>query len=373
MNHHSSHLIFVLVWSLTVGTSAAQIPEPSEEADGLVHVMLTLENQAISLYYEPALSDDNPVLTGTSGTRARIGTFEAHRALRIGSLAFDPDVPLPEPPAEGDAPPETPTHELWLVHETEGWELEAHHSQTGDVNIVALSHRENGASDGPFSASLHATGTEEGRLSLRWGPHSWQADFRFDEVPPAPSRPRVSGRNAAPRTSESDTSGFSRGVTLAERNETALALPDGRQITMLFWKSVDVEDEDYGRLGDTEEGRVVPFVRAAPLRIKSDVGLIFDGTELPTGNLAPGYAGAYGIWLRQGGSGWQFVFNNEPDSWGTQHDTEFDVVAVDVDYVRTDRSFRPLGVTLVPTAADTGRIVVHWGPHEWSADFSVTR
>ncbi|MDE2905602.1 MAG: SUMF1/EgtB/PvdO family nonheme iron enzyme, partial [Acidobacteriota bacterium] len=36
-------------------------------------------------------------------------------------------------------------------------------------------------------------------------------------------------------------------------------------------------------------------------------------------------------------------------------------------------SFRPLGATLVPTGDDRGRLVVHWGPHEWAADFTVVR
>ena len=275
MNHHSPNLILVLVWSLTVATVAAQTPEPSNEADGLVHVMLTLENQAISLAYEPDLSDDEPVLAGAPGTRARVGTLEAHRALRIGSLAFDTDAPPPEPPAEGEAPPEPPTHELWLVRGAQGWELEAHHSETDDIDIIPLSHREIGASDRPFSASLHATGTEEGRLELRWGRHTWQADFRFDELPPSPRRPRVSGRNAAPRTPESDTRGFSRAVTLAERNETALVLPDGRQITMLYWKGCGCRRRGLRAAGRYGRRRSCRWCALPPLRIKSDVGLRF--------------------------------------------------------------------------------------------------
>ena len=160
---------------------------------------------------------------------------------------------------------------------------------------------------------------------------------------------------------------------LNERNETALVLPDGARISMLYWKGIDVEDEDYPTLAETPDGAVVEMIRAPVLRLKSDVSLRFGDADVPTGNLAPGFAGAYGVWLRKAGAGWRFVFNHEPDSWGTQHDPDFDAGETTVEYSRAAGSFRPLGATLVPTGDDRGRLVVHWGPHEWAADFTVVR
>ena len=92
---------------------------------------------------------------------------------------------------------------------------------------------------------------------------------------------------------------------------------------------------------------------------------------MPTGNLAQGFAGAYGLWLKKASDGWRLVFNDEADSWGTQHDPSFDAAEIDMVYARRDGSFRPLAVTLVPTGAERGRLVIHWGPHEWAADFVV--
>ena len=135
---------------------------------------------------------------------------------------------------------------------------------------------------------------------------------------------------------------------LAERNETAVVLADGSRISVLFYKGVDVEDEDYGRLSGTAEGDVVQLIRAAPPRLKTDVTLRFGQTAVPTGNLAAGFAGLYAVWLRRVDGGWRLVFNNEADSWGTQYDSAFDAAEVDAEYSRVDGSFRPLGVTLVP-------------------------
>jgi DUF2911 family protein len=79
----------------------------------------------------------------------------------------------------------------------------------------------------------------------------------------------------------------------------------------------------------------------------------------------------YGIWLKRVGSGWHLVFNNEPDAWGSQHDRKFDVAEIELTHSQGAEASRPFGVALEPIAADRGRLVILWGPHEWSADFVV--
>ena len=391
-------------WCLTAAVAGAQTPEPSHEADGLVHASLTLEVQGIDVAFPPDLRASHHayqwLLSGTVGSRVRVGTLDAHRAVRLGTLAPDIDaieaeiaatVAARQAEAEGgdaeesgddaeesdaaadesEAEMEPADPDLWLVRDTAGWQLEIHPTDGGDVRVVPLSHRETAAEAPTFTASLHATAAENGRLELRWGRHAWSADFRFEELPETPRRALVSGRGTA-REAEDSNDEIARGNLLAERNETAMVLPNGAGITLVYWKGIDVEDEDYPNVAAARDGDVIEMIRSPVLRLKSDVSLRFGATDIPTGNLAPGFAGFYGIWLRKAGDGWRFVFNHEADSWGTQYDSDFDVAEIAVDYTRTAGSFRPLGTTLVPTGPDRGRVVVHWGPHEWSADFVVS-
>ena len=418
----AGHLVIAAgaAWCLATPPVGAQPPEPSEEADGLLHTSLTLENQEIDVAFPPGLRADGPayrsLLAGAVGSRVRVGALDAHRALRLGTLAPDIDAIEAEIAAiiterqaeaaaraadssgEGAAEageeaegPAGDTQEadgeeqaadetadaaepadpaLWLARDVEGWQLEIQPVEAGERQVVPLSHAETGAEAPAFTASLHATGAESGRLVLGWGRHAWSADFRFEELPQTPRRARVSGRGTA-RLAEDSNDAIARANMLSERNETALVLGNGARISVLYWKGIDVEDEDYPSLEAAADGAVIEMIRAPALRFKTDVALRFGKTDIPTGNLAPGFAGAYGVWLRKAGAGWRFVFNHEPDSWGTQHDPDFDAADVAVDYARTPGSFRPLGATLVPTGADRGRLVVHWGPHEWAADFSV--
>ena len=361
----------------------AQLPEPSAAADGLVHVELVLDRQLIGVTFSPGLSADDGaehrrVLAGAVGSRFRIGRLEGHRALRLGAIT---PMVLQEVSAgadDTDAPPTTINYDLFLVRNGFGWGLEAHTIDSSAVSLVPLRHRMTDRSFSTMTVALHATGAESGRLALRWGRHLWSTDFRFEELPPPPRRARVSGRGTE-RGDDSNpaeierSAEIARGLLLGERDESALVLTDGRRISLASWKSVDVEDEDYARLWTTADGAVVELIRASVLRFKNDVPLLFGEADLPTGNLAAGFAGAYGIWLKRVGNGWRFVFSDEPDSWGTQHDPEFDVAEVPAVYARGGSSFRPLGATLIATGVSQGRLVVHWGLHQWAADFTVTR
>ncbi|MEE2790331.1 MAG: hypothetical protein VX453_01715 [Acidobacteriota bacterium] len=361
----------------------AQLPEPSAEADGLVHVELVLDRQLIGVTFSPGLSADDGaehrrVLAGAVGSRFRIGSLEGHRALRLGAITPLVQDEVSAGADDSDAPPTMIDYDLFLVRNGSGWGLEAHTIDSSAVSLIPLRHRMTDRSFSTMTVALHATGAESGRLALRWGRHLWSTDFRFEELPPPPRRARVSGRGTE-RGDDSNpaeierSAEIARGLLLGERDESALVLTDGRRISLASWKSVDVEDEDYARLWTTADGAVVELIRASVLRFKNDVPLLFGEADLPTGNLAAGFAGAYGIWLKRVGNGWRFVFSDEPDSWGTQHDPEFDVAEVPAVYARGGSSFRPLGATLIATGVSQGRLVVHWGLHQWAADFTVTR
>jgi len=377
---------------LTAKIVDGQTPKPSGPADGFVHSELTLESQLISIAFSPDLSASDEshqaLIAGTIGSRVEVGRLEGHRALRLGSIIPNLTEVQAEP-SDQDAvtdntiiriedQPIASSYQLWLVRSQHGWDLEAQAVDTDDVKTVPLTRREADAITPTFTASLHPTAAEAGRLVLDWEQHVWTADFRFDEIPSAPRRPLVSGRGEA-RSGDSDPDEITRSrevarrFTLRERNETALVLPDGSRISINTWKGVDIDDDDYEGLGTTPDGTVIPFVHAPPLRFKTDISLRFGQRQIPTGNVAPGFAGAYGIWLKRFGKQWLFVFNDEPDSWGTQHNVELDAAEVLVDYTRTDGAFRPLGATVVSTGVDQGRLVVHWGPHEWAAEFTIER
>ena len=302
----------------------------------------------------------------------------------------------------------------------------------GDAAIGSIPlTREAAGTRETFSAALVPTADDAGRLLLRWRDHRWAADFHFAEPPArdgedagdseadgeetealepeggggrpdeAESAANESGRGAeserdepggdepggdagsdeddGPRVAndreslefDSDTSAGSRLLRLSERHETAVELPPGARVSVLVWQEQSVEHADFAALAALAEGEIVRLTEAAVLRLRSEAALRFGDVTVPTGNLSPGFPGSYGLWLKRGAGGWRLVFNHEADSWGTQHDPAFDAAEIDVAHSEDGLATRPLGAALLPVTARSGRLVIHWGPHDWAADFTV--
>ena len=242
-----------------------------------------------------------------------------------------------------------------------------------------------------LSAVLVATSDDAGRLVLRWHDHRWTADFDLLPLPTAAELAAAAAAAAAQAAEEqeedegprvptdteqldfdADTSAGARALTLTERNETAIVLPDESRISVLVWQEQLVDHDDFAALATLGDGEVVRLTQGAVIRLRNEVPVRFGDTPIPTENLAPDFPGSYGLWLRRAGDGWRLVFNHEADSWGTQHDPAFDAVEIDLEHSEDGLETRSLGATLVPISAHSGRLVIHWGAHEWAADFTIS-
>ena len=219
------------------------------------------------------------------------------------------------------------------------------------IGQVALARAAAGMQEA-FSAALVPTGESAGQLVLRWRDHRWAADFRFAD-PPEPDEgqeeetsepaeesddanvsvgesegdesegeepdedegPRVANDRESLRF-DSDTSAGARFLRLSERHESAVELPGDARLAVLFWQEQSVDLEDFAGVETLADGEVLRLTQAAVIRLRNETPLRFGGVTLPTGNLAPGFAGSYGLWLKRRGDGWRLVFNHEAELVG---------------------------------------------------------
>jgi hypothetical protein len=411
----------VVLYALAQNATPAHAGQGGEDADGLVRTGLVLNGRSISVEYDPVLPSDHRSLlvlrAGSTRAAVRLGRIEGHRSLAMGTLAPDPDEPR--------AP--APDHDLWLMRTGAGWVLDARPveepadadeaeggaDEAGDPGDDAAEDAENAEADTEsdeadgeadeanpkaveaapeprpgriplahrpladeaetLAVRLLPAADEAGTLELVWGRNQWTADFEFVELPRPPRPERTS--NVSPGTSltrDSNLDARYRAAALGSRNETALRTPDGARIQVLFEQELGTDGVDFAALESIGDGDLVELTEGAVIRLRSEVPLRFGDTLIPTDNLAPDFPGSYGLWLRASGPGWTLVFNNEPDSWGTQHDPAFDAAEVDIDHTHGGPyADRPLGVSLVPAGGDAGRLVIVWGQHVWAADFTV--
>ena len=376
-NHRVLALGLVVCLVILIGEVAStQTPfnPAAAAADGLVRSELSLAGRTVTVAFAPALRADDPahrgVVSGRSAdARVRVAQLETNGALRLGALELGRDAP------EGDAPAGL-RYDLWLEGTTAGWQLQVTPVPgTGEPPAVAgqvvLSRHTVGVVSPTFEAALLPTAEEAGRLVLRWGEYEGAADM---QVANPVRRPWSDAPPNAPvvRANDEDLSAFFRAWMLDQKNEAALVYPDGARVSVAFARrGVTVDDPDFARLASVADGAVVQLTEVPVPRLRNEVPLRFGAATVDSGNQVPGFNGAYGMWLKRVGGTWRLVFNHESDVWGSQHDPKFDAAEIELTHSQGQPVSPSFGVALVPTAADGGRLVVLWGPHQWSADFVV--
>ena len=385
-----------LALAAAVGLAAPAAAQQPGSSDGLVRSQFSMTiARSVAVAFPPLLGADEAahreLLTGNSReARVRIGELWASPRFRMGGFEVAADA-APTTPAGNalvahfdDRRGGPQRFELWLARDGASWALEAVRpsddgtAPANGVWEIPLAAAAAASAAPALSAAVVPTADTAGLVSLRWGEYRWTARFEFADPPVDPAA------TAAPQPAETnpegtflglddDTSSIARTWTLAERNESAIVLPDAAssRLAVLYWKAQSVEHPDFAALASVADGQVLRLTEAAAPRLRTMLPLHFGGVEIDTENLAPGFPGSYGLWLKRVSSGWRLVFNNEPDVWGTQHDPDFDAAEIDVAYSAAGESGRPLGVALVPTGPRSGRLLIHWGPHEWSADFTI--
>ena len=383
-------LMLLLHLSFAAGTQAQTTPD-----GGQLSSQLTLSLRSVAIAFPPALDASQPehdrLLSGAETAtvpRVKVAELDAPTLLRLGTLDGGAPDERGEANDGNDGQPGSRKYDLWLTRPPrasqggDDWRLELNTpGETGIpglVGMVPLSHMTIADSTRWFAGAVVPTAEDAGQLVLQWGSHRWTADFSFAAPPERPdpteeerAEARRERNEQNRRDFDSDSSAITRFTRLAERHETAIELPDDSQIQVLFWKKIGADHSDFSRIATPSDGEVIRLTGGAALRLKTEVGLRFGEVDLPTDNLAPDYPGHYGIWLKRSGGGWRLVFNNEPDSWGTQYDPAFDAAEIRLTHSEKGPASRPLGAALIPTGADHGTLVIHWGAHEWSADFAI--
>ena len=379
------------------------------EPAGVVRTELALDIRPLSFAFDATLraTVPRPLLAAAEPapeSRIRLGVLTVNPFLNIGDLDAAARREAGQPPLAGEAV-------VWLTRADDGWALELESvpagsedadgageaaADAGDAGESAAAivarvplTREAAEPQETLSAVLVPTSDDAGRLVLRWHDHRWTAKFDLLSLPSRAERIAAAAAKAAaaagedegdgPRvptdteqlTFDSDTSAAARFLTLDERNETAVVLPDESRIAVLVWQEQLVDGDDFAALAALGDGEVVRLTQGAVMRLRNEVPLRFGDTAIPTENLAPDFPGSYGLWLKRAGGGWRLVFNHEADSWGTQHDPAFDAAEIDLEHSENGLATRPLGAALVPVTAHAGRLVIHWGAHEWAADFTI--
>lgn len=384
-------VILSLILIAICGQVAAQ--SPSEQ----LHSATTLDLRTVTVFSESAVQIDDPVhrslFSETPDGVVRIGQLETDALAHIEhvEIGTEQTEPIDEDTVENDEDTVedlgTSRYDLWLRGTDDGLRLQVADTQgdmaTEPANIlgtIPLTHRSVTRQTPTLFMGFVPTGADGGDLLVRWGNHEWAVDVQFAEPRQALRRRRLSGEGTQ-RTFDFDSRELQLSSRLSQRNIATVTLAGGPRLSVVFPKDLKVQDRDFAHLVSVETGSVVRVTAAAVTRLDIDIPIQFGDLVLDTGNVGlRDSPGAYGIWLKRAANGWKLVFNDEPDAWGTQHNPELDLGEVELQYTQSllagdsmSDALRDMSASVVMTGTDEGRFVLVWGPHEWTADFTVVR
>jgi len=174
---------------------------------------------------------------------------------------------------------------------------------------------------------------------------------------------------AAPKVADPEAEGQRRRNRRGSANLTRLRL-DGGESLRIFFSPLKVDSEDHQRLAELGDGEVFGYVGGRATKIFTEVDMIFPDGTVETENAAPHYPGVYSVWLRKTSDGWNLVFNEEADIWGTMYNADADATEIALEEGELDEAAATFKVELTKTDAG-GQLRILWGDTVWSADFTI--
>ncbi len=123
---------------------------------------------------------------------------------------------------------------------------------------------------------------------------------------------------------------------------------------------------DWEALQEHEQG-LFEFQTAAAIKLRTEADIVVGELEVPAGNVSPGFAGLYSLWLRLDDDGqWVLIVNHEPDVWGTMHDPAKDLGSTPLEHSVIEDGKSRLTIDIEPPEGDApGAIELSWGEHRW--------
>ena len=124
---------------------------------------------------------------------------------------------------------------------------------------------------------------------------------------------------------------------------------------------------DWRSLQEHEQG-LLEFQTFAAIKLRTEADIVVGDLKVPAGNVSPGFAGLYSLWLRLEEDGrWTLVVNQEPDVWGTMHDPAKDLGETPLEHSIAEGGKSALSIAIEPPEGDaSGTIELSWGEHRWS-------
>jgi hypothetical protein len=130
------------------------------------------------------------------------------------------------------------------------------------------------------------------------------------------------------------------------------------------------KDPGYAAINTLKNGDIVEMTLGQAIKFSTPFNVKFGSLLIKKENVAPDYPGVYSLWLKKTEKGWNLVFNEKPDIWGTMHKSQYDVGETALQYSAAGEPTKSLKLDM--TAGNgKGELSIAWGKHKWYAPFTI--
>jgi hypothetical protein len=144
----------------------------------------------------------------------------------------------------------------------------------------------------------------------------------------------------------------------------------GDQQLRAIYRPIATTHADYEAFLAVKPGEVFKPTSARVTKFYTDVDLNFGGIVIPAHNFTEDYPGVYGLWLKETSNGYNLVFNEQGDAWGTMHDPMRDVNEVPLSVAEREVLAEEFSLELLAEGSG-GLLQIAWGNLVLSAPFDV--
>ncbi len=142
------------------------------------------------------------------------------------------------------------------------------------------------------------------------------------------------------------------------------------EIFLLAGRPEIQKDPGYTAIDTLKNGDIVEMTLGQAIKFSTPFNVKFGSLLIKKENVAPDYPGVYSLWLKKTEKGWNLVFNEKPDIWGTMHKAQYDVGETTLQYTTVGEPAERLKLDMI-AGNGKGELSITWGKHKWNVLFTI--
>lgn len=147
----------------------------------------------------------------------------------------------------------------------------------------------------------------------------------------------------------------------------------GEKTIRLTFSDLEMTSSDREIFENLKDGDIFEYTLHRAHKIYTDFDLKQGDVIIEEGNMAENYPGVYSVWMRKTADGFNLVFNNQPDIWGSRHEAEHDKFEVPLTHSKVDGDPAEIFRAQFEQNENMATLHLFWGDDQWSTTFEIVQ